>query len=117
MTLALLGLHVVDVYSYRASHFHDHMVKVDSEYWSLFRFRSTQFVTSRLQNYFDGPTFSSISSYLSPSHGDSVNRQWFANCVKSDGRKECWFPEGLEYGTFYITVEPFLGIDPCLAKK
>ncbi|MPZ78649.1 MAG: YfhO family protein [Deltaproteobacteria bacterium] len=113
VVFALLGLHFIDVYSYRTSHFHDHMVRVDSEYWNLFRFRPSEFVTHRLQNYFDDSKFAKISSYLSPSFGDSVNRQWFDNCVKSDGRKECWFPEGLEYGTFYITVEPFLGIDPC----
>jgi hypothetical protein len=113
VVLALLGLQIVDVYSYRTSHFHNHMVRVDDEYWRLFRFRPTEFAPHRIHDYFDSANFAKVSSYLSPSFGESVNRQWFANCADSDGRSECWFPEGLEYGTFYITVEPFLGIDPC----
>ena len=113
VVFALLALHIIDVYSYRTVHFRDHMVRVDSDYWNLFRFRPTEFAPHRMLNYFDSENFPKISSYLSPSFGGSVNRQWFNNCVKSDGKSECWFPEGLEYGTFYITVEPFLGIDPC----
>jgi len=110
---ALLGLHVVDVYSYRSSHFHANMVKVDPEYLALFRFRPTEFASKRLQNYFDNTKFATLSPYLSPSYGKYFNTLWFENCVKSNGKNKCWFPEGLEYGTFYNTLEPFVGIDPC----
>lgn len=111
----LLGIQAIDVYSYRLDLYHEHMVPIDKEYRKLFEFNSKEFAGARTRNYYEHNNFRIFASVMrdkTSTVSDIISESWFDNCHKRP--ESCYYEEGYDKkGTYYNTVEPFLGIDTC----
>lgn len=107
----LLGFAMVDVYSFRFSLYHQELLHVSPELWSLFRAKKMEYDPVRSNDYYRHPNFVTYSAYAESENNFSVNT--LQSCL-SDG-KDCNQPKGKIIGELYDDLEQFLGFDPCLS--